>query len=131
MSRDAERRLREAMNDNRANRIQFIRYGLFFVFAGVASGILWLAMPEPMWLVKLLPAAYGYLSWYYFHKLPELDREHKKLTLELNDVLRRRVESLNWKTLIHKLAMVLGYKRLPGIEVFHDDHDRMDRSVYH
>jgi hypothetical protein len=29
--------------------------------------------------------------------------------------------------------MVLGYKRLPGIEVFHDDHDhdRMDRSVYH
>jgi len=131
MSRDAERRLREAMDDNRANRIKFIRYGLFFVFAGVSSGILWLAMPEPTWLVKLLPAAYGYLSWYYFHKLPGLDREHEKLTLELNDVLRRRVESLNWKTLIHKLAMVLGYKRLPGVEVFHDDHDRMDRSVYH
>jgi len=131
MSRDAERRLREAMDDNRANRIKFVRYGLFFVFAGVASGILWLAMPEPTWLVKLLPAVYGYLSWYYFHKLPGLDQKLEKLTQELNDVLRRRVDSLNWKTLIHKLAMVLGYKRLPGIEVFHDDHDRMDRSVYH
>ena len=121
------------MDNNRAHRIKFIRYGLFFVFAGVSSGIVWLAVPEPMWLIKLLPAAYGYLSWYYFHKLPGLEQEHEKLTLELNDVLRRRVESLNWKTLIHKLALVLGYKRVPGVEVFHieHDHDHMDRSVYH
>lgn len=131
MSRDAERRLRETMEKNRADRVRFVRYGLFFVFAGVSSGIVWLAMSEPTWWVKTLPAVYGYLSWFYFHKLPGLDREHDKLTLELNDVLRRRVESLNWKTLIHKLALVLGYKRLPGVEVFHIDHEHTDRSVYH
>ena len=133
ISRDAERRLREAMAVNRDNRLKFIRYGLFFVFAGVSSGIIWLAMPEPIWLIKLLPAGYGYLSWHYFHKLPGLDQKYGKLTLEVNDVLRCRVESLNWKTLIHKLALVLGYKRVPGVEVFHinHEHDHTDRSVYH
>lgn len=132
-SRDAERKLRESMDSNRADRMKYIRYGLFFVFAGVSSGIIWLATPEPIWLIKFLPACYAYLSWYFFHKLPELDEALEKLTSELNDVLRRRVQSLNWKTLIHKLALVLGYKRIPGVEVFHDEHEHahMDRSAYH
>jgi hypothetical protein len=62
-----------------------------------------------------------------------LDKEHDKLTLEVNDVLRRRVNSLNWKTLIHKLALVLGYKRVAGVEVFDVDidHEQIDRSAYH
>lgn len=130
-SRDAERKLRGAMGSNRADRMKFIRYGLFFVFVGVSSGIIWLGMLEPTWLIKFLTVSYGYLSWYYFHKLPGLDQALEKLTSELNEVLRRRVQSLNWKTLIHKLALVLGYKRVPGVEVFRDDNDHMDRSVYH
>ena len=132
-SRNAERRLRDAMDSNRVDRMKYIRYGLFFILAGVSTGILWLAMPEPNWLIKLLPVSYAYLAWFYFHKLPGLDREFEKQTLDLNDVLRRRVNSLNWKTLIHKFALVLGYKRVPGVEVFHIDHehDHMDRSVYH
>lgn len=133
LSRDAEQRLRNALSDNRSNRQKAAHYGLFFVLAGVCSGVLWLAIPEPMVLIKLLPAIYGYLSWHFFHKLPGLEQVHEKLTSELNDVLRRRVYSLNWKTLIHKLALVLGYKRVPGVEVFHidTDHDRFDRPVIH
>ena len=132
-SRDAERNLREAMNSNRADHMKYIRYGLFFVFVGVSSGIIWLGMLEPSWLIKFLTMCYGYLSWYFFHKLPELDQALEKLTSELNEVLRRRVQSLNWKTLIHKLALVLGYKHIPGVQVFHDEHEHhhTDRSVYH
>lgn len=129
ISRNAELELRSAMATNRAQHARFIRYGLFFIFAGVSSGIAWLATIEPTLFVKLLPAIYGTIAWNYFHKLPGLDQQHENLTLELNDVLRRRVESLNWKTLIHKLALVLGYKRVQGVEVFHID--QADQHAYH
>ena len=132
-SRDAERRLREAMARNRDEYAKAVRYGLFFIFAGVSFIVMWLAMASPSVIVKLLPVAYAWLALRYFHKLPGLEKEYEKSTLDVNDVLRRRVSSLNWKTLIHKLALMLGYKRVPGVEVFHieHDHDHMDRSVYH
>ncbi len=132
-SRDAERRLREAMDRNRDDYAKAVRYGLFFIFAGVSFIVMWLAMANPSLIVKLLPVAYAWLSLRFFHKLPGLEKEHEKLTLEVNDVLRRRVDSLNWKTLIHKLALVLGYKRVPGVEVFDVDidHEQINRSAYH
>jgi hypothetical protein len=132
-SRDAERQLREAMERNRDDYAKAVRYGLFFIFAGVSFIVIWLATPNAHLIVKLLPALYCWFSLRYFHKLPELDKEHDKLTLEVNDVLRRRVNSLNWKTLIHKLALVLGYKRVQGVEVFDVDidHEQINRSAYH
>ncbi|MCR4347438.1 MAG: hypothetical protein NUV55_09605 [Sulfuricaulis sp.] len=132
-SRNAERRLREAMERNRDEYAKAVRYGLFFIFAGVSFIVMWLAMANPSLIVKLLPVAYAWLALRYFHKLPALEKEHEKLTLEVNDVLRRRVNSLNWKTLIHKIALVLGYKRVPGVEVFDPDvdHDQINRSAYH
>ncbi len=131
-SRNAETRLRNAMAANRRERTRSIRYGLFFILATVSFIIIWLTMGNAPLAVKLLPAGYSLLALRYFHKLPGLDQELEKQTLELNDVLRQRVNSLNWKTLIHKLALVLGYKRVPGVEVFHVDidHDHGDR-VYH
>lgn len=132
-SRDAERRLREEMARNREQHARSIRYGLFFIFAGVSFIVIWMGMKEPSLIIKLLPAAYAWLALRYFHKLPGLDKELEKLTQDVNDVLRRRVNSLNWKTIIHKLALVLGYKRVPGVEVFHVDvdHDQINRSAYH
>ncbi|MGE5240961.1 MAG: hypothetical protein ACM3NI_04870 [Bacteroidota bacterium] len=133
-SRNAETRLREDMAANRAARDRAVRYGLFFILAGVACGIVGLAMKTSGWMVELLAAGNGYIAWRFFHKLPGLDRQLEKMTHELNDVLRRRVQSLNWRVLIHKLALVLGYKRVPGVEVFHieseHDHPPGDR-VYH
>ena len=121
------------MARNRDEYAKAVRYGLFFIFAGVSFIVMWLAMASPSVIVKMLPVAYAWLALRYFHKLPGLEKEYEKSTLDVNDVLRRRVSSLNWKTLIHKLALVLGYKRVPGVEVFHieHDHDHMDRSVYH
>ena len=132
-SRNAERRLRETMERNRDDYAKAIRYGLFFIFAGVSFIVLWLATANAHLIVKLLPVVYGLLSLHFFHKLPGLEKEYEKLTLDVNDVLRRRVDSLNWKTLIHKLALVLGYKRVPGVEVFDVDidHDQINRSAYH
>jgi hypothetical protein len=131
-SRNAETRLRQAMAANHDERLRSIRYGLFFILATVSFVILWLTMGNAPLVVKLLPVGYCLLALRYFHQLPGLEKELEKLTLELNDVLRQRVSSLNWKTLIHKLALVLGYKRVPGVEVFHVDidHDQADR-VYH
>lgn len=132
-SRNAERRLRENMERNRDEYAKAVRYGLFFVFAGVSFIVMWLATADAHLVVKLLPVVYAWLALRYFHKLPALEKEQEKLTLEVNDILRRRVDSLNWKTLIHKLALVLGYKRVPGIEVFDPDvdHDQINRSAYH
>jgi hypothetical protein len=132
-SRDAERQLREAMERNRDDYAKAVRYGLFFIFAGVSFIVIWLAIPSAHLIVKLLPALYCWFSLRYFHKLPALDKEHDKLTQDVNDVLRRRVNSLNWKTLIHKLALVLGYKRVQGVEVFDVDvdHEQINRSAYH
>ena len=129
-SRNEEARLRKAIAANRKEHVRAIRYGLFFILAAVGFVILWLTMGNAPLVIKLLPAGFSYIALLYFHKLPELDRQLERLTLELNDVLRQRVSSLNWKTLIHKLALVLGFKRVPGVEVFHIEVDHTDR-VYH
>lgn len=132
-SRDAELRLREDLERNREEYARSVRYGLFFVFAALCFVVLWMAMAGPNLFIKLLPAAYAVLALHYFHKLPGLDRVQARITLELNDLLRRRIDSLNWKTMIHKLALVLGYKRVPGVEVFHIDvdHDQINKAAYH
>lgn len=132
-SRDAERKLREDMERNRDDYAKAVRYGLFFIFAGISFIVIWLATPNAHLVVKLLPALYCWFSLRYFHKLPALDKQYDKLTQDVNDVLRRRVNSLNWKTMIHKLALVLGYKRVPGVEVFDVDidHEQINRSAYH
>jgi len=132
-SRNAESRLRGALVANRVERGRSVRYGLLFILAGVVCGIFGLAMKTSGWMVELLAAGAGYIAWRYFHKLPRLDRGLEQMTHELNDILRRRVQSLNWRILIHKLALVLGYKRIPGVEVFHieSEHDHPGQRVYH
>ncbi|OGI41466.1 MAG: hypothetical protein A2140_07540 [Candidatus Muproteobacteria bacterium RBG_16_62_13] len=49
---------------------------------------------------------------------PSLARRHEELRLELNDVLRTRVDSVDWTVSVNRLALVLGYKKESGLEVF-------------
>lgn len=125
-TRDASERLRRAQVDNRRAHQQSIYFGLVFLvsaFLGLAG---WFGLPEPGWLLKAAAVACIYLTWDFFRSLPILNREMKRLTQELNAVLRGQIRSIHWKALIHKLALVLGYKQITGIEVF-----RMDDDLVH
>ncbi len=116
-SRTDEERLRARMRDNREARRRSAHYGLYALLVAILSSILWLAT-SPGWPVATLALLAAWLSLDYFHSLPVLDREHAQLNRELNEVLRKRVSTIEWKSLIHKLALVLGFKQLRGVEVF-------------
>jgi hypothetical protein len=120
-SRDRELELRCEMDDNRHARRQTVRLGALWLAVAAGCVLAWLLMPEPGWLVKIAAAGFAYFSFDAFHSLPALDARHEHVRKELNDLLRTRVSSLNWKMLIHKFAFVLGYKRVRGIEVFRPD----------
>lgn len=122
-SRNRENQLRETLASNRRARGQSIRYGMFFTFTAIISGIVWLGLIDAGWPVKLLTAGFAILAWTYLQAIPGLDRDSKKLERQLNDLLRHRVKSIHWRVLIQKLSLVLGYKRITGVEVFRIDSD--------
>ena len=117
-TRDAEQRLRRQQAENRAARAHSLRYGLIAVASMVGAGLAWFVLAETSWLLRLVTLLAAVVALGYFHSLPMLDRDMERITQDLNAVLRKRVESLNWRTLIHKLALLLGYKKIEGIEVF-------------
>lgn len=122
-TRNAENRLREQMTNNRTARVQSVRFGLFFTFAAIISGIVWLGLVQPDWPIKILTATFAVFAWAHLHALPSLDRDIKGLEKRVNELQRHRVKSIQWRTLIHKLALVLGYKQITGVEVFRMDTD--------
>lgn len=122
-SRDEEARLRGAIARNRKARAQSVRYGRFFLFAMVASTVFWYLQPEPGWLVKLTAAVSAFVAWDNFHALPILDRSHEELTNQLNDALRRRIARMDWRRLIDRLSLVLGYRHPRGLTVFLPDEE--------
>jgi hypothetical protein len=117
-SRDAEQRLRQLQSDNRTTRQHSLRNGVLALFTMAGTGLAWFSLDGVGWLLKLLSLAAAIAALGYFHALPLLDRDMERLTRDLNDVLRKRVDTLNWRTLIHKLALLLGYKQIQGIDVF-------------
>lgn len=117
-SRDAEQELRRLQAENRRTRARKLRSGVLTLLVMLGSGAGWILASEPGWAIKLVPLVSALASLGYFHSLPLLDQEMERLTNDLNAVLRKRVETLNWRTLIHKLALLLGYKTIQGVEVF-------------
>ncbi|MCH6581496.1 MAG: hypothetical protein O7B27_13400 [Gammaproteobacteria bacterium] len=117
-SRIAEISLRNALADIRDTRAKLVRHGLLSLLATIFAGMTWLASNDPGWTIQLLTLILAYLTWDCFRSLPSIDEQPEVLNPALNEVLRSRVESLNWKRLIHKLSLILGYKRIPGLEVF-------------
>lgn len=126
-SRDNEQSLRQKQAANRAKRSANLRYGVLSILATVVMGTYWIAVTEPALVWKLAVLGGACLALFHIHALPKLDAEMERLTRELNDVLRKRVETLNWRTLIHKLSLLLGYKQVQGIEVFR--HEQVDHPV--
>lgn len=122
-SRNRENELRETLASNRRARTQSIRYGMFFTFTAIISGIIWVGLIDADWPVKLLTAGFAVLAWTYLQAIPGLDRDSRKVERQLNDMLRHRVKSIHWRLLIQKLSLVLGYKRITGVEVFRIDSD--------
>lgn len=133
-SRNTDERLRRELIANREARARSARYGLLSILAAVLCGMAWIGMTQaPVWL-KLVTAGFTFFAWDYHHSIPSLDKEIARLTTELNDTLRNRVETLNWKTLIHKISLILGFKQISGVEVFrhNPEHDAFDGSrTYH
>jgi hypothetical protein len=117
-SRDAELRLRRQQAENRTARAHSLRYGAVAFAVLIGTGLAWFTLAPTGWLLQLLALLAAVVALGYFHSLPLLDRELERVTRDLNAVLRKRVETLNWRTLIHKLALLLGYKQIEGIEVF-------------
>ncbi len=130
-SRDAEQRLREQQAENRTARRNNLRNGLLALLTLLGTGLAWLSLQETGWLLKLLPLTAAIIALGYFHALPLLDRDMERLTRDLNEVLRKRVDTLNWRTLIHKLALLLGYKQIQGVDVFrHEQTDPGNSGSY-
>lgn len=128
-SRDAEQCLRRLQAENRTTRAHNLRNGMIALVVMTASGLAWLALGEAGWALKLTPLLAGVVALGYFHSLPLLERDLVRVTGELNEVLRKRVEALNWRSMIPKLALLLGYKKIEGVEVFRQQHpETMNRS---
>lgn len=129
-SRDQEQSLRSRLDDNQRGRTRAAREALLSVFLLVLTGFLWFTLPERYWLLLGVGALSAYTGWNRFFALPDLDEDAQVMRQQLNAVLRVRVKSVNWKTLIHKLAFILGFKRVHGIEVFRGEHPS-ERHRYH
>jgi len=117
-SSNKELRLRDKLDENAYAQRQSRRIGVIWLLGAIVSGFIWAFQPEAGWFIKLLTGGFAYLSFDYFHALPSLKRRHDELRKELNDVLRTRVEAIDWTVLVHRLALVLGYKRDRRVEVF-------------
>lgn len=118
VTRDTEQRLRRQQAENRTAYAHSLRYGMIALASMIGAGLGWFLLAESSWLLRVFALLSAVVALGYFHSLPMLDRDMERVTQDLNAVLRKRVESLNWRTLIHKLALLLGYKKIEGIEVF-------------
>ena len=131
-SRDKELGLRKRIEEIEEARSRSTQYGVASMLVTIGTVIFWVALPEPSWLIKGLALVSAYLSWDFFHSQPTLDREQKSVNKELNDLLRERITKVDWKMLIHKLSLLMGYKQVSGVEVFNMDEDfSSDNSTRH
>jgi hypothetical protein len=126
ISRNTEDSLRAAIDHNRLTRRKTVRVGLAYLITGALSVAGWFTLPGVEWMVKLLTVLFALQSWSCFHRVPRIDAQAESLRQQLNDVLRQRVAALNWKTLIHKFALVLGFKQIDGVQVFLSNTDTGD-----
>lgn len=129
-TRDAENKLRTGMAENRVQRRRSIRYALGFTVAAILCGILWLGLVDPDWPVKIFTAGFAIGAWLYVRTIPMLDGALLEFEKRMNQLQRHRVKSIHWRMLVHKLSLLLGFKRNSEVEVFiiDTDHDHTHPS---
>lgn len=123
-SRNAEQLYRASIAQTRQTQRTYLRNG---IIALALTGVLllgWLLPQTPGMLLKIVPLISAIVAFRYFHAIPGLEGKLESQTQELNNVIRKRVDSLNWRTLIHKLSLLLGFKKIEGVEVFR--HEQTD-----
>lgn len=125
-TRDAENQLRTDMARNREQRRRAIRYALGFSVAAILCAILWLGLVDPDWPVKIATAVFAVAAWLYVRTIPIRDRALTELEKRMNQLQRHRVKSIHWRMLVHKLSLLLGFKRNSDVEVFILDTDHHD-----
>jgi hypothetical protein len=130
-SRNSEERLRMEMENNTRAKRTAVRKGIFYAAATLLSIASWFIVPGTEWLVKLLSLLCAIQSLLCFHSLPRIDEHREELRSELNDVLHDRVNAVNWKMMIHKLTLILGFKQIQGVEVFRMEGEHSDTSTIH
>lgn len=132
-SRDKEVDLRGQLDLSQESQVRSKRYGIVALVFGIGCAIAWAAMPAAGLAIKLLTLVAGYMAWDYFHSLPILEREEKELNREVNNLLRKRITNVDWKILIHKLSLLMGFKKVSGIEVFNieGEDDTVELSLLH
>jgi hypothetical protein len=121
-SRHKETSLRASLEKNMGERSRAAREGLLTFFLLIIATMLWLGLADASRLLPVVAGLSAVISWRRFSNLRALESLADTLRQQLNAVLRLRIRSVNWKTMIHKLALILGYKQIRGIEVF-----RMER----
>ena len=122
-SRNAETKLRYAIRKNREAKKRSLRYGVYSAIASATGGLVWIMLIQPGWLIKLVTFTMAYVAWDYFHSLSTLERDLVILKDSLNKLMRERVNSIDWKMMIKKMSLVLGYKQIKGVEVFRIEQD--------
>lgn len=120
-SRDREIALRQEMEDNRSARDISKKVGSIFLLLTATGGFAWATVPGIHWVVQAVVVFSLFMAWDYYHSLPLLEKEYRKMNQHLNELLRQRVEKINWRTMIHKLSLILGYKVVDGVEVFNEN----------
>lgn len=113
-----ERSLRDQIRNNEEVKSRSIGYGLFTFFLVIIGLLTWMIAGNALWFIKLGIGLLAYMSFDYFMSLKTLKLEHEILNKELNMLLRNRVQTIDWKSLLQKTAMVLGFKNDSGVDVF-------------
>lgn len=125
-SRDRENLLRKAVLENDKARVQSVRYGKICLGWVLLCGIVWLALPNPGWLIPFLTVGLGYLSLDYFYSLILLKDDKMTLNEQLDMVLSRRIKTLNWKIMTRNISLILGYAEISGVQPFVIDKETDD-----
>jgi hypothetical protein len=121
-SRDSENELRVQLEELRIARRRSLSYGMTALGLVAAFTSYWVLHADAGWMVKIADLVTSYAALDYFRTLPLLERQRRRINTDMNDLLRERVRALDWKMLIHKLSLLLGYKRIHGVSVFHGEH---------
>lgn len=133
-SRKHERSLRNQINNNQDVKTRSIGYGLFTFFLVITGLLTWMIVGNALWFIKIGIGLLAYMSFDYFMSLKTLKLESDILNNELNMLLRQRVQTIDWKSLLQKTAMLLGFKKVSGVDVFllndTGNQGRTDRTIH-
>ncbi|HLQ25445.1 MAG TPA: hypothetical protein VK138_06125 [Acidiferrobacterales bacterium] len=116
-SRDTENHLRKALADTHKACRRSIRYGQIAFIAALISALAGIAF-NPGWIMQILTIGLVYLSGDYFYSLSILKRDQVDIHRQLDELLKRRVKTLNWRVLTKNISLILGYAKISGVQAF-------------